>query len=156
MDIKVVTNEALDILKNIPYKPFMCLPMSALLYAMLKDKHSLNPQLVTGDLSFGDNFIFKQDFSLKTGDHSTFKLWAGHAWVELDGYVFDLSFFRSLYSSEFIKPYKNDLINILGTGRGLMVCAGREIAEVRLKYHPVDILEDDMATGILQGMLNLL
>lgn len=150
--IKLVQTEALDVLTNMPNKPFFCLPMSALLYALLRDKHGLDAYLITGDLTYRGQYVFKQDFSITKGDHSVFKTWAGHAWVEVDGFVWDLSFFRTLYSKEFNKPYMEQLIALFGTGRGLLAVPGREVENTGLKYHAIDTLSYDLATGIIKGI----
>ena len=54
----------MDLLKDIPYRPFLCLPMSAILYAILKDNHQIEFRLVTGNLSYNGQYIFKQKFSI--------------------------------------------------------------------------------------------
>lgn len=155
-NLNLVRSVSLEILKNIPSRSFFCLPLSALLYAYLKDNHSLDVKLVSGNLSYKGNFIFKQDFELSSGDHSEFKLWAGHAWVELEGTLWDLSFFRSLYSEKFNKPYKKELIEYFGEGREMLGISGRKIPEIDFEYHQIEILSDELATGIIQGIPQML
>lgn len=93
-----------EILANVPYKPFFCLPLSALLYANLKDNHNINTRFVTGNLLYKKGIIFKQDFSLSDARDGIYREWSGHAWVEMEDLIFDLSFFRTLYSDNFNKP----------------------------------------------------
>lgn len=152
MDVDLVKEASLFVLKGMPHKPFLCLPLSALLYAVLKDNHGLEPQLVTGDLTFKNDYIFKQDFSVVAEEQPKFKLWAGHAWVELDNHIIDLSFFRTLYSDQFTKSYKEELLEFWGKGRGILITPNREIKEAQMKYHPKDILADDLVTAIIKGM----
>jgi len=133
-------------------KPFFCLPMSAVLYAVLKDSYKINAKIVTGNLTYKEHFIFKQDFSISESDNGTFKRWAGHAWVEIDGTIWDLSFFRTLYSSEFKKPYKDELLKLWGTNQDIIVTNSAEIPDKHMRYYPIDILSDEMATGIIKGM----
>lgn len=154
--ISTIQSVSMDILKNVPSRPFFCLPLSALLYANLKDNHNMDVKLVSGNLTYKNNYIFKQDFELSSGDHSQFKLWAGHAWVELDDTLWDLSFFRSLYSERFNKPYKNELVQYFGNGRGMLGIRGRKIPEANFEYHTIEILSDDLATGIIQGIPQML
>jgi hypothetical protein len=75
----IIHHEAEILLANIPSKPFFCLPLSAMFYALLMDNHQIDAKIVTGNLSYMNDFIFKQDFSLSESDHGKFKLWAGHA-----------------------------------------------------------------------------
>lgn len=153
---QIIQKISLDILKAIPHKPFLCLPLSALLYANLKDAHGVDAKLVTGDVTYKDKFIFKQDFKISNGDYSKFKLWGGHAWVEVEGSLWDLSFFRTLYSEKFTKPYKQELIQFFGLNKGLLAFSGRKLEEINFEYHPVEILSDTVATGIIQGIEALL
>jgi len=155
-NITIIQSVALEVLKNIPHRPFFCLPLSALLYANLRDNHSMDVRLVTGNLTYHDSFIFKQDFKISTGDHTKFKLWGGHAWVEFENTIWDLSFFRSLYSEKFNKSYKDELIRLFGMGRGVLAFEGRKIMEVGLEYHPIEILPDHLATGVIQGIPEML
>jgi hypothetical protein len=60
---EAITHASVNILKAIPSKPFLCLPMSALLYADLNDNHGIHARMVTGNLLYQGNYIFKQDFS---------------------------------------------------------------------------------------------
>jgi hypothetical protein len=156
LNIQVIQSVAVEVLKNIPQRPFFCLPLSALLYANLTDNHNIDAKLVTGDLTYKGQHIFKQDFKINQTDHSKFKLWAGHAWVEVENTVWDLSFFRSLYTEKFTKPYKNELIKIFGTGRGLLALQGRKMPDHDFEYHPVEFLTDDIATSIIQGIDQML
>jgi hypothetical protein len=119
---------------------------------LLRDKYQMDARLITGDLTYRGQYVFKQDFSITKGDHSIFKTWAGQAWVEVESFVWDLSFFRTLYSKEFNKSYRNEIIALFGTGKGLIAAPGREIGNTGLKYHAIDTLPDDIATGIINGI----
>lgn len=152
MDFELIKKEAVEVLKNIPYKPFLCLPMSAAFYAMLKDNHGIEAKLITGNLLFEEQYIFKQDFSINKIDSEKFKEWSGHAWVEIEDYICDLSFFRSLYSERFTKPCKRRLIDIFGQGKRLLIADARDMRQFGLRYQGIDVLKDDVATGIIKGM----
>ncbi|MDP2206888.1 MAG: hypothetical protein Q8K65_11340 [Alphaproteobacteria bacterium] len=140
-----------DILKMMPHAPFLCLQMSSVLYAVLTDKHGIKCSLVTGDLSFGDTVIFKHDFSISGANNESLNLWSGHAWVELDGLIIDLSFFRTIYSNAFTKPCKTELISFFGEGRGCIIAAPEKMLENNLLYTPIEVLTDEDATGIIKG-----
>ena len=156
MDKTLLTNVIREILQNTPHRPFLSLPMAALLYAILKDNHHQKSLLVTGDLLYEDEVIFKQDFSLAKAKHNEFQDWSGHAWVEIDNYICDLSFFRTLYSDAFNKQCKTKLISLFGHGRGAIASPKIELNKMGLRYGTVDYLSDDMATGIIKGFNSLL
>jgi hypothetical protein len=151
----IIRHTIIGVLKHIEDKPFLCLPLSALLYATLKDEHKLNPKLITGNLLFEDEFIFKQDFSLYKADE-TFKKWSGHAWVQIDDVIYDLSFFRTLYSTSFTKPCKNKLLNIFGERRGCLGGTPEQMNLLGLHYVRIDYLSDELATKIIKGIPSLL
>ncbi len=152
----IIKDVVLDILKNTLYKPFLCLPMSALLYAILKDKHNMSSNLTTGSLSFNREVLFKQDFSISSADKNNLQYWMGHAWVEIDGLIVDLSIFRTIYSPEFTKQSKSELIKTFGEGRGCLIGTQAEMTELGLFYNGIDHLEDEMATQIINGFSKLL
>lgn len=156
MEQTVLTSIIKDVLAGTPYKPFLCLPMSAILYAILKDKYSANPKLVTGNLKYKNDFVFKQDFSIQDATSETYQLWAGHAWVEIDNLICDLSFMRTLYSVQFTKSYKTELIELLGEGKGCLILTANDYSNTLLKYEKIDYLSDDLATGIIRGTKQLL
>ena len=146
---------ALDILRYIPSKPFLCLPMSAMLYAVLKDEYNFETQLVTGNLSYKSQFIFKQDFSIPSSQDDTFFEWGGHAWVQIEDSICDLSFFRTLYSDKFTKPCKPELIQTFGQGRGFFIASRNQLHEMGFSYETIDYLSDDIASGIIKGFEKL-
>ena len=156
MNFEVIKNEAIEVLKNIPSRPFLCLPMSAVFYAMLKDNQGIECELVTGNLFFKNECIFKQGFSITAVENEKFQEWEGHAWVEIENYICDLSFFRSLYSDRFNKPCKSELINVFGLGRGVLIAPSSDMLRFGLRYHRIETLSDNTATGIIQGMKYLI
>jgi len=145
-----------DVLAVMPVKPFLCLQMSALLYANLTDSHGVKCSLVTGDLSFKGTVIFKQDRSISGINNELLNLWSGHAWVNLDGLIIDLSFFRTIYSDIFTKPCKPELISFFGTNRGIIIAPPEGMLEINLLYTPKETLSDEVATAIIKGIPPLL
>lgn len=145
-----------ETLMHVPHVPFLCLPLSAILYATLKDKHGIQSSLVTGSLSFGDEIIFKPDFSISGTNNASFQAWAGHAWVEIGGFIIDISLFRTIYSDKFTKPCKNNLISRFGTGRGAIIASPQAMKEDGFLYAAAEVLTDDDATGIIRGTQLLL
>lgn len=98
-------------------------------------------------------YIFKQDFSIKEAISDIFQTWSGHAWVEIDDLILDLSIFRTIYSDKFTKLYKTDLIELFGAGRGCLCATSGEMNKLGLNYIAIDELEDSIATSIISGYL---
>jgi len=151
--VKGAINEAL---RGMPHAPFLCLPLSAALYAILKDKHGIESSIVAGNLSFKSTIIFQHDFSISGTTNASLQYWAGHAWVELNGSIIDLSLFRTLYSDSFTKPCKNEIISMFGKGRGAIIASPQVLQGDGLIYTPVEALTDEDATGIIKGIPQLL
>jgi hypothetical protein len=143
--LKSAINETLA---GMPHAPFLCLPLSAILYALLKDKHGIESSFVTGSLSFKNAIIFKSDFSISGTNNASLQTWAGHAWIELDGFITDLSLFRTIYSDSFTKPCKDELISKFGLGRGAIIASRQAMKDDGLIYEPAEALTDDDATDI--------
>lgn len=156
MDQKQLLEIIRSILTAIPYRPFLCLPMSATLYAILKDNHNVDAKIVTGDLLYNNDYIFKHDFSILNAKNNTYQEWSGHAWVEIEDLICDLSIFRTIYSDKFTKPCKQALIKYFGEGRGCLVASQQQLSSCGLTYNAVEYLADDLATGIIQGFDSLL
>lgn len=156
MDPNQLSEEIRKILKAIPHRPFLCLPLSATLYAILKDNYNIESQLATGDLLYNGNYIFKHDFSVSNAKHNTYQEWAGHAWVEIENLICDLSLFRTIYSDKFTKPCKQELIDYFGEGVGCLIASREQLSSCGLTYNSVEYLSDDLATGIIQGFDSLL
>lgn len=156
MEIRIIKNVAIEILKNISNRPFFCLPLSALLYATLKDNFNVESKLVTGDLLYRDLYIFKQDYKIADAENAVAQSWSGHAWVEIEDTICDLSFFRTLYSADFTKSFKNELIDYFGRGRGFQIINANDAQNMILTYNAIDYLSDEMATSIIQGFSQLL
>ena len=144
-----------DILKEFPNKPFLCLPLSARLYAVLKNCHKIESNFVTGNLLYEGDYIFKQNFSIENTPTEKLKLWKGHAWIELSNQIIDLSFFRTLYSEQFKKPYKENLIQHFGKGKGCLIGSKQQFEAGGLTYQTIDYLENEIATSIIKGIQKL-
>lgn len=156
MNEQIVQDVVIEILQNTAYEPFLCLPMSAMFYAIMKDRHNIETRITTGNLSFKGNYIFKQDFKISEILYGTFKEWSGHAWVEHDNVIYDLSFFRTLYSDAFTKACKNELIELFGEGKGALIAPSIALEQMGFSYLPLDYPNDDLATGIIKGYGELL
>ena len=149
-------NEAvLKTLKCFPHRPFLCLPLSATIYAILKDDFGVEVRLVTGDLAYDDSVIFKQDFKIEEASVEQLRFWSGHAWVEFEDYILDLSFFRTLYSVQFQKSCKSELIAQFGKGRGAIFGSREQLQMDKLFYRSVDNLKDETANSIIKGVKEL-
>lgn len=156
MDSEILMKSVQDVLLAVPHKPFLCLQMSAILYADLMDNYNLTCNVVVGSLSYKDQVIFEHDFDISGINSSSLKLWSGHAWVDFNGLIVDLSIFRTIYSEEFKKSCKDELIHKFGVGRGGIIASREQMVEDNLFYTSVQTLNDDDITGIIKGAYHLI
>ncbi|MBI2274730.1 MAG: hypothetical protein HYU70_13105 [Bacteroidetes bacterium] len=155
-DQNILTHAVKEVLANIPYRPFFCLPLSAILYIILRDRQKMDVRMVTGNLYYGDDILFKQDFAVESVRDGKFVSWAGHAWVEWRDLILDLSFFRTLYSDQFTKPCKAILIARFGNGKGCLIATKDQLRQLGFRYELIDVLKDETATAIAKGLEELL
>jgi hypothetical protein len=147
-----------SILTLFAYKPFLCTSMSVCLFAGLEhDFPDRSLKIKTGDLLYGDCIIFKQNYAFAQDESNVIKAeWDGHCWVELDDrYIIDISLFRTIYSDNFTKSCKQDILNAFGLKRGLLIVDKQDaefINSFPLKYIEHNILHDKIIDGILKAV----
>jgi len=156
---KLIINEINEIFNNIPSIPFLCLPMSAVLYIKLKENLNLKPKIATGNLYFKKECLFKQDYSIveRINSFNDFIIddWSGHCWVELDDIIIDISIFRTIYSDKFTKICKTEILNTLGKNKGCLIeKKGNNL--FGFEHQAIEYLNDDIVNGILNGIKYLL
>ncbi|ELX8362388.1 hypothetical protein APR64_09195 [Enterobacter hormaechei] len=77
-----------------------CLYMSAYLCALINDNMKITARLISGSLVIRSTKIFSHEPILPiitSGSNYTGE-WDGHAWVEVAGYICDLSIFCTIFS----------------------------------------------------------
>lgn len=137
------------------FKPIdgSCLYMSALLAAMITDHLPREARFVTGSLEVAGSTIFSHT-PIKpklTQNSHVIKQWDGHAWVELDDFIFDLSIFRTIFSrasppriqSLFEARFHRDTAYLVG-----QKC---KLIEKEMEYTALEQLSDDDATTLIQN-----
>ena len=82
--------------------------------------------------------------------------WGGHAWVNMDGLIIDLSFFRTLYSKDFKKPFKEELIKYFGENRRAIIGSKERMEYNNLFYASVECLTGEVSEGLKNGTKFLL
>lgn len=137
------------------FKPIngSCLYMSALLVAIITDHLSRDARFVTGSLEVSGSTIFSHT-PIKpklTQNLHVIEQWDGHAWVELDDFIFDLSIFRTVFSrasppriqSLFEARFHRDTAYLVG-----QKC---KLIEMEMKYTALEQLSDVEATTLIQS-----
>jgi hypothetical protein len=152
-----LVQEALYIAENITqnFRPVdgSCLYMSALLAAMMNDQFSVETRFVTGSLSVAGYTIFAHN-PIKpklTKKSDVIEQWDGHAWVELDDLIFDLSVFRTVFSTASTSRIQSLFEARFDRGSAYLVGQKNKLIEMGVVYTPLELLSDDDATIFIQN-----
>ncbi|MEZ8197062.1 hypothetical protein [Vibrio cortegadensis] len=130
-----------------------CLYMSAMLAAMMNDHLPVDTRFVTGSLSVAESKIFahqpiKPILSQKEG---VIGEWDGHAWVEVDDLIIDLSLFRTVFSKTASPRIQSLFETRFERGTAYLVGQKHKLIEMGVVYTPLELLSDDDATIFIQN-----
>lgn len=154
---QVLRNAINTILEVVPNRqPFCCLGLSAMLYAELEKVH-LKPKLVAGSLSYKNELLFKMDYSLiseissNKSSNVISREFGGHAWIELENRIIDISIFTTVYSDKFNKKCKNEIVQKFGVNTEYLII-DKSDNQTGFEYQRIEDLNDIIITGVLKGM----
>ncbi|BEO32545.1 hypothetical protein SMQE01_13100 [Serratia marcescens] len=154
--IKQINEIMKEVLGITNKKEGVCLYMGALLFAQIHDNFELKPRFVTGSLTLYDRLVFahkpiKPVFSAGS-DFSG--IWDGHAWVEVDDYIFDASIFWTIYSSNTPEELQS-LFNLAFNGKRDYLIGSRTLLEKSgVVYKAFEELSDGDATILINSGFN--
>ncbi|MEZ8149726.1 hypothetical protein AB6E95_14660 [Vibrio splendidus] len=147
-------DSAKDIMTNVPPSFGACAMISAMWAGYLKDHYSIPAVVVAGDLKISGKTIFKCKKNLpeptKSGNIVSGK-WDGHCWIEIDGWIGDLSIFRTAYQIEGQSVLKNFVLSNFGSGKGALISPKSNLP-VELKYIPKYVLNKNQVDSLISGL----
>lgn len=152
-----LVQEVLYMAENITqnFKPVdgSCLYMSAILAAMINDHLPVATRFVTGSLSVAGSKIFahqpiKPKLNQKSG---LIAQWDGHAWVEVDDLIFDLSIFRTVFSTAASPHIQTLFEERFDRGTAYLIGQNHKLIEMGVEYTSLELLSDDDATIFIQN-----
>lgn len=147
-------NSARELMSNIPPTFGACAMISAMWAAYLKDHFSIPAIVVAGDLKVSGKTIFKCKNNLpdptKSGNIVSAN-WDGHCWIEIDGWIGDLSIFRTAYQIQGASYLKEFIISNFGTGRGALIGLKSDLP-TEMKYIPKYVLKESQIDSLVRGL----
>ena len=149
---------ARDIMINIPPSFGACAMLSAMWAGYLKDHFSIPVIVVAGDLKISGKTIFKCKKNLPEPSKSGKVIsssWSGHCWIEVDGWIGDLSVFRTAYQIDGPSVLKEFIISSFGQNRGALLCQQQDLP-LGMKYVPKFVLKDNQIDSLVSGMAHSL
>jgi len=155
---QVLVETAHEILSQTPPLFGACAQLNASWAGLLKEYYSIPAIVVAGDLKISGKNVFKCTKKLSEAGKSgkvTTGHWDGHCWIEIDGYIGDLSIFRSAYAETAPSVLHSFIVSKFGYGRGGFICRNTELPD-GMQYVPKFVLKDNQINSFTAGMAYLL
>jgi hypothetical protein len=145
---------AQELMSKIPPSFGACAMISSMWAAYLNDHYSVPAVVVAGDLKISGKTIFKCKKNLpeptKSGNIVSAN-WDGHCWIEIDGWIGDLSIFRTAYQIQGASHLKEFILSNFGSGRGALI-SGKSDLPPGMKYIPKYVLKDNQIDSLIGGL----
>ncbi len=148
---RVLADTAIELMENIPPSFGACAMMSASWAGFLQDHYSISAIVVAGDLKIEGSKVFKCKKNLPDSRRQVTANWDGHCWIEIDGFIGDISVFRTAYSINGPSKLREFVVSTFGQGRGSMVCPFEELPP-GMQYIPKFVLKNNQINGLIAGM----
>lgn len=150
-DFESIKESAFFVLQNAPNQFGDCAALSAIWAAILEDQYNIPVVVVAGDLLINDVSVFKCYSNIPESISENYKsMWDGHCWIEINGYIGDISIFRTAYAIKNPSILKNFILNKFGKGRG-MFFSPKSTLEKEMKYIPKYVLTDTQINSLING-----
>jgi hypothetical protein len=155
---QVLGDTAQELMSKIPPSFGACAMVSSMWAAYLNDHFSVPAIVVAGDLKISGRTIFKCKKNLpdatKSGNIVSAN-WDGHCWIEIDGWIGDLSIFRTAYQIEGASHLKEFVLTNFGAGKGTLISSKNELP-TGMKYVPKYVLKDSQIDALIGGLAHQL
>lgn len=154
-DLNLIGQSARELLADVPPSFGSCAMLSATWVAYLRDRYKIPAVAVAGDLILSQVPVFVCDQNLPNGDgagHCSFGNWSGHCWIEVGGYIGDLSIFRSAYKVNPNHHLARFVCSRFGFGRGAIVDQSSDLEKIGMQYMPKYILTDQQINALWAGL----
>ena len=153
-DLELLGRTGREVLSDVPPRSGDCAMLSALWASGLNEYYSMPAMVVAGDLKINGRKAFNCKKNIPTSNDSMRTIkekWDGHCWIEVGGYIGDLSIFRTAYSLGENSNLKNFILSEFGEGRGILV-SNKEGLPNGMEYVPKYVLNDQRIAGLLRGL----
>jgi hypothetical protein len=152
-DVDAVATIGAEILDHTPVFHGACASMSAAWAALLSDRLELPAVAVAGDLMIGGFTIFLCDRNLPDATPgSPMQMWDGHCWIEIDGWIGDISVFRTARTINRPSRLKSFVESNFGLEKGLMLARCEQLETNGMHYVPKYVLNDMQINALLAGL----
>jgi hypothetical protein len=151
---EILGETAQRLMSDIPPSFGACAMVSAAWAKYLNEDYGVPAIVVAGDLKISGRTVFKCKKNLpdptKSGDIIS-DSWDGHCWIEIGGWIADLSIFRTAYQIQGASHLKEFIISNFGIGKGALIC-GKTDLPPSMKYIPKFVLKDNQIDSLAYGL----
>lgn len=156
-DTSILAETGQFIMANVPPQRGHCAMLSSAWAMMLRENFDIPALVVCGDLYAGQQLIFKSknnipDFSAKAPNQVVSFEVDGHCWLDIGGYICDLSIFRTAYAIDQEHALAKFVNQRFGAGRGIFICPYELLGSSGFKYVPKSVLKDSQVEALWQGL----
>ncbi|MGC0833779.1 hypothetical protein [Pantoea agglomerans] len=130
-----------------------CLYMGAMLYSLIHENFHLTPKFVAGSLRLNKDLIFSHEpiLPVMTAGQDFSGYWGGHAWVEIENYILDPSFFYTIYSDATPSKLQEKVKKTFNGRFDFLIGSRTRLEESGLFYKPYEELSDYDATTLIKS-----
>lgn len=130
-----------------------CLYYSALLYATLVDNTAIKPKFIIGSVKILDQYIFKHDKNTSLSFKENISLqWDGHAWIEIDNLIVDLSLFKTIKNLSPTNIFHEYILNYFHRIPSALIISKQELELSKISYIAQGELSDNDATILINSI----
>ena len=130
-----------------------CLYYSALLYATLRDNTDINPRFIVGSVKILDKYVFKLDTKISFNFEKNFSIqWDGHAWVEIDNLIIDLSLFKSIKHLNSDNIFHKHIYKYFNGIPNFLIISKEKLEQYKISYIAHNELSDNDATILINSI----
>lgn len=149
---------AMDILSKAPSSFDSSAMLSAMWVAYLKENYAIPAVVVLGDIKVSGKTIFKCKKNLPEPTVSADLIsanYTGHCWIEIDGWIGDLSIFITAYNTHGASHLKDFILSHFGENKGALI-SHKDDLPAGMKYMPKFVLNDHQVNNLVNGFLLLI
>lgn len=149
---------AMDISSKAPTSFDSSAMLSAMWVAYLKENYAIPAVVVVGDLKISGKMIFKCKKNLPEPTASNELIssnWDGHCWIEIDGWIGDLSVFLKAYKASGANHLKDFVLSHFGENKGALI-SHKDDLPAGMKYIPKFVLKDNQIDHLVNGFLQII
>ena len=157
-DVNVLSETAQELMRMLEPTPGACVMMSAAWAQHLRTAYNIPAVAVAGDLKIAGRWAFRMNRPLpdfKPGHGAIRMSWKGHCWMEIGGWICDVSIFRTAYSMSMASPTRQYIEKTFGLGRGACLIRADQLPE-GLKYRRQAVLTLNQLIGFTESLGHLI